>query len=116
MPQGVFAGLLELDLSENPLESWGEVLRFSSLPALRRLTVNQCGIDKLHFDEESCFASLSMLQFSRNLISDWRSVSALGRLSSLEDVKVRNNPVLETEDGETCRQLFIASIPSIKVN
>ncbi len=55
-----------------------------------------------------------MLQFSRNHINDWESVARLHRLG-LEDVRVRSNPILETENGETCRQLLIASIPTLKV-
>ncbi len=108
LPKGVLSGLSELDLSDNQLGDWEGVLHLRRLPNLKRLIVNACGITRIHFDgigaeeEKECFPALRMLQFSRNDIKDWVSISSLHRLS-LEDVRVRSNPVLETENGETCR-------------
>ncbi len=106
LPEGALQGLIELDLSENPVKDWSSVLAFRKLPNLKRLTANKCGLAKIHFDgvydEEHCFDSLRVFQFTHNELSDWQSLSALHRLQ-ITDVRVRVNPVLETEDGETCR-------------
>ncbi len=115
LPEGVFENLEELDLSENALKSWDNVLHLRHLPRLRRLTLISCGLRKIYFggdEEDPCFPELRMLQFSQNLVSDWESVSRLRRIPRLEDVRIRSNPVLETENGETCRYEEVLYIPN----
>ena len=45
----------------------------------------------------------------------WESINELNKLPNLEDLRFRENPVLETESAETSRQLIIARIGNIKV-
>ena len=63
---------------------------------------------------DSPFPTLISLNLSNNLITDWQSVARLNILG-ITDLRMRSNPVMETEDGGRCRQLLIASIASLFV-
>ena len=111
-----FKTLLELDLNDNPVEGWEQILRFSQLPRLIYLNVNNCRIKSIDFPdkEKKYFPALKMLQLSQNLLDNWESVGRLNLLP-ITEMRIRSNPILETENGETCRQLIIASVASLKV-
>ena len=64
--------------------------------------------------EDRPFPALISLNLSNNLITDWQSVARLNVLG-ITDLRMRSNPVMETEDGGRCRQLLIASIASLFV-
>ncbi len=115
IPEDALNNLTELDLSGNPVKSWNlGVLALGKLPKLEMLLLNRCNIEKIPDENCGLFPSLKHLQLSYNGISDWLSISNLNRLP-LEDLRIRCNPVLELEDGDTCRQIIIASIKSLKV-
>ena len=64
--------------------------------------------------EDRPFPALISLNLSNNLITDWQSVARLNILG-ITDLRMRSNPVMETEDGGRCRQLLIASVASLFV-
>ena len=64
--------------------------------------------------EDRPFPALISLNLSTNLITDWQSVARLNVLA-ITDLRMRSNPIMETEDGGRCRQLLIASIASLFV-
>ena len=120
-------GLIELNLSKNPI-LWSDVLGLSSLlPNLKTLALNECLITKIEFPKEytvntkdvgversvSWFSSLTMLQLSSCKIDNWASVEALNLISNLAHLKFKFNPILEKENRETCRQLTISAIKSL---
>lgn len=108
--------LKELDLSENDLGSWDTVMKLKSLPNLAILNLNNCKIPSVEMDssQKPLFPSLKMLQLSHNLLNSWQDLACLIHIN-LTDMRIRANPILTTENGGTCRQLIIASIPSLKV-
>ena len=114
IPPGLLANLKELDISENNLGDWNNILRFGDLKNLEILNVNTCGIKKIHFEENNLFPSLKFLQIIENAIDSWESIAKLNCLP-ITDLRVRSNPIMSTEKGETCRQIIIASIKSLKV-
>jgi len=61
------------------------------------------------------FPKLKHIQLRENKISDWNSIFELNKCPALSEIRMRTNPILESESGETCRQLFIASISKLKV-
>ncbi|EGI66346.1 Tubulin-specific chaperone E [Acromyrmex echinatior] len=120
--------LEELDLSRNLINSWKIVANIcSQLRSLMRLNVsleylnlNLNKIDRIRFsststDKTASFPILRQLHISENLISEWQSISELDKLSNLEDLKFRGNPILENETVETARQLVIARIAKLKI-
>ena len=110
--------LTELNLSNNPLEEWSDIVELSTVaPNLTSLSLNECIISKISFPDsgdKKWFPSLTMLQLSSCKIDNWASIEALHVLSSLVHFKFKNNPILEKENKDTCRQLIIAAIGSIK--
>ena len=110
--------LTDLNLSNNPIEEWSDILRLSPLlPNLSILSLNECMISNIRFPEDreaKWFASLTMLELSSCRIDNWASIEALNVLNSLVHFKVKDNPILEKENKETCRQLIIAAMKSIK--
>lgn len=116
LKSGFLDQIKELDLSENPLQDWAQVLNLAKLPNLTMLNVNSCQLDRIYFPEDMTnpFPSLKFLQLSRNLINEWVSVGNLGRLS-IKDLRMRSNPILESDTGDNCRQIFVATIASLKV-
>jgi len=158
--------LKELNLGENNLSSWKNVLKLRLLPNLTNLNLYKCDLkddldlqeilshedqglesaeassllrenfdhkevsaqndldlkerssphkDDLDLKKAPCFPSLRILQLSSNFVSKWSTVAQMGLTFKVKDLRMRNNPVLDTEDGDTCRQLIIASIFSLKV-
>ena len=118
LPPDCLKSVKELDLSENPDLTWKDALKLRHLPNLIYLNVNKCGICYISFDDipidEDIFPALQLLQLSHNKISSWASIANMNRMK-IRELRIRSNPILETENGETCRQLFIASIATLKV-
>ncbi len=116
-PPDAFQRLESLDLSSNPLDDWANVLRFAKLPKLAGLNLSDCGLKDIWFEEGSestPFPSLVHLNLCNNKVSSWESVSRLHRLK-ITDLRLRSNPVMETEEGGRCRQLLIVAVPTLLV-
>ena len=117
-PDKSLIGLTELNLSNNPIQEWSDVTQLSKLlPNLTSLSLNECLISKIKFPNNEIanwFPSLTMLQLSSCKIDNWESIEALNAITSLVHFKFKNNPILEKENKDTCRQLIIAAIGSIK--
>lgn len=121
-------GIVDLNLSKNPIAAWSDILWLSSLlPNLKTLAINECLITNIEFPKEytantkdvgversvSWFPSLTMLQISCCNIDNWASVEALNVISNLAHIKFKFNPILEKESQENGRQLTIAAIKSL---
>ena len=65
----------ELNLEENGIESWDEVVGFKHLKDFRQLIVNKNKIKQIYY--KPGFRGLRYLSFDENLISDWSSFDAL---------------------------------------
>ena len=104
--------LTEVNLSNNPITDWKEVLCLSRvLPNLKILALNECPLRNIDFFEDGTtkkeeengnseitwFPSLTTLQLSACKIDNWTSVEALNVLSRLANFKFKFNPVLEKE-------------------
>ncbi|XP_071641418.1 tubulin-specific chaperone E-like isoform X1 [Temnothorax longispinosus] len=113
--------IITLILEGNLISSWDEILKLGSLPCLEYLNLNLNKIDRIRFpsststDKTALFPMLRHLHISENHISEWQSISELDKLSNLEDLKFRENPILKNETVETARQLIIAKIAKLKI-
>ncbi|KAL6265270.1 tubulin-specific chaperone E [Pogonomyrmex barbatus] len=108
-----------LILEGNLISSWDEILKLGSLPCLENLNVSSNKIDRIVFPSSASthktalFPKLYQLNISENNISEWQSISELDKLSKLDDLKFRENPVLKNKSIETARQLIIAKIENL---
>ncbi|XP_063995172.1 tubulin-specific chaperone E [Diachasmimorpha longicaudata] len=113
--------LQTITLEGNSIADWEEVLKFAGLECLESLNLNSNLIERITFSSDGnggttrAFPALKHLHLSSNFISQWSSISQLDKLQSLEDLKFRDNPVLNAESPETARQLIIARISRLKV-
>jgi Leucine-rich repeat (LRR) protein len=111
--QCIFPRSLEvLDIEDNQLTDWEDVLILGALPVLKVLWL---GGNKLTRVELSAglFPSLTTLSLKDNRIQSWSDVSHLSQLDHLEHLKLTDNPFMEGETVFNRRQLIIARLPQI---
>lgn len=118
----VFAKLETLDLENNELSDWRDVLdACGDLPALKTLLlsgncIQSVSKDNGAVDARQHFTSLRCLALGSNNISSWESVDALNTFTSLEELRLSDNPLeLAKQSAEGIRYHIIARVPSLKV-
>ncbi|KAI4470929.1 tubulin-specific chaperone e [Holotrichia oblita] len=112
-----FKNLKVLDLENNPIGDWDEILKLRVIPTLEQLSIENIGLKNVKFEENSkttAFPNLKKLILTNNLLNDWESVGELNKLENLEELKFLHNPILETENFNTRTQLIIAKIANLK--
>ncbi|CAG8452149.1 9831_t:CDS:10 [Funneliformis caledonium] len=94
-----FAKLKIINLESNIISSWDEIARFSDLPNLEILFINNNAIDQIYYpsDNEDAFPKLRNLNISENKIGDWNSVNELNKFPSLKELRIKKNPFLERD-------------------
>ncbi|KRT78354.1 hypothetical protein AMK59_6524 [Oryctes borbonicus] len=113
-----FKNLKVLDLENNLIEDWNEILKLRVITNLEQLSIENIGLKIIRFSEtpnSNIFPNLKKLILTNNLLNDWESVGELNKLQNLEELKFLNNPILETENSNTRTQLVVAKIASLKV-
>ena len=115
-PNGLLSTLTELNLTGNPLCEWTNVMKFAQLPKLQTLAVNECQLEKIALDKDKPgFELLKVLQICGNKLKEWQSIYCLDYLPSLREIKCRDNPIIDSENSQTSRQLVIAAVANLKV-
>lgn len=71
IPKEHFKLLKFINLEDNGIESWDEVVEFRTLPNLKRLTLNRNRIREVY--AKPGFTNLYMLSIEDNLIDNWKS-------------------------------------------
>ena len=110
---GKFLKLKDLDLNSNQITSWDVINNLDKISTLETLRLNENKISTINLPP-GAFPNLKSLQMSDNLIYDWAQVSQLDSLP-LTELRFRNNPVLEKEKPDVCRQIIIAHLKTITV-
>ncbi|XP_026501773.1 tubulin-specific chaperone E [Vanessa tameamea] len=109
-----------LRLDGNPIDSWSEIMNLGRLKSLKILSLNDCNIGAIKFNDEpgygkvDVFEKLEVLFLNRNNINDWRSLSELDKLKSLKKLYFLKNPVQNDEDYDTGSQMIIAKIGNLQ--
>ncbi|KPJ17724.1 Tubulin-specific chaperone E [Papilio machaon] len=119
-PEVTLRTLTILRLDGNPIDSWNEVNNLGRLKNLKVLSLNDCEICEIRFNNEpgngkiNVFDNLEVLFLNRNKINDWRSISELDKLKNLKKLYFLKNPIQNSEDYDTTSQLVIAKIGSLQ--
>lgn len=88
----VFRNLRMLNLEDNGIESWDELIGFRNLPHFERLIVNKNKIQDIYY--KPGFKGLQYLSFEDNLISDWKSFDAINQFDArTHTIRCAGNPV-----------------------
>lgn len=106
-----FKNLRFLNLEQNGIESWDEVVGFRNLPGLRRLTVSKNRIKDVFY--KPGFNQLYMITIEDNLINNWRSFDEVNKFKCITHFRCHGNPVYE-EAGQLARQTTTARIQFLR--
>lgn len=86
-----FKNLRYLNVEENGIESWDELVGFRALKDLRWLVVNKNKLTDIYY--KPGFAGLRQLSIEDNLIRSWRSFDQLNEFDSkIEQLRCAGNP------------------------
>ncbi|XP_066585761.1 tubulin-specific chaperone E [Prorops nasuta] len=112
--------LRSLALEGNLIKSSNDILKLGLLPCLEYVNLNSNQIEKIYFPninpsgKTEFFPALKRLHLCDNKISEWQSVSELEKITNLQELKFKGNPVVENESMENARELIIAKISNLK--
>ncbi|CAF4945171.1 unnamed protein product [Pieris macdunnoughi] len=118
-PDVTLRTLSVLRLDGNPIDSWEEIIHLGRLRKLNVLSLNDCLIESIRFNNDpgnakDLFENLEVLFLNRNRIRDWQSVSELNKLKNLKKLYFLKNPIQDSEDYDTGSQLIIAKIGTLQ--
>ncbi|KAL1123967.1 hypothetical protein AAG570_001737 [Ranatra chinensis] len=115
-PPDVLQHLKMLNIEGNNIMGWSEILKLGHIQTLEVLNVSNAGLTNVSFPTPNTyFPSLKYILLSGNFINNWESVSELEKLPSLDELKFRENPVLNGISRETARQILIARVSKLKI-
>lgn len=113
IPKDHFKLLKFINLEENGIESWDEVVEFRHLPNLKRLTLNKNRIREVY--AKPGFNDLYMLSMEDNLIDNWKSFDQLNEFPALRNLRALGNPIFAEElGGPRAREIAIARVQFLR--
>ncbi|KAI5065360.1 hypothetical protein GOP47_0020055 [Adiantum capillus-veneris] len=117
-----FKQLRLLNLENNHIESWEELLKLSKLESLEQLQVSHNRLKKFYYpdwagseENQRPFLSLRCLLLAGNAIEDWGSIDALNLFPKLTEVRLSDNPLTDLHVGGAPRFLLVARLANILV-
>nr|XP_002741754.2 PREDICTED: tubulin-specific chaperone E-like [Saccoglossus kowalevskii] len=116
-----FESLELLNLESNNIADWKSVQHLGQLPRLSSLILNMNSIPEISFKETACgektklFPALKSISLNDNKLSSWRDVNELNKLTGLEEIRLKRNPLLKDQKYFNVRQLIITKIETLKL-
>ncbi|XP_027362895.1 tubulin-folding cofactor E isoform X2 [Abrus precatorius] len=123
MVQG-FDFLQLLNLEDNCIADWNEIMKLSQLKCLEQLYLNKNCLNSLFYPENAgqhesevmCykpFQNLRCLLLGNNNIGDLASVDSLNFFPNLVDIRLSANPITDSRGGGVPRFVLIARLAKI---
>ncbi|KDP45616.1 hypothetical protein JCGZ_17223 [Jatropha curcas] len=125
-----FDSLRLLNLEDNLIAEWNEILKLSLLKSLEQLHLNKNNLkrifypgadimDKLLGGSESHlktpFQSLHCLLLGANKLEDLASIDSLNSFPKLVDIRLSENPITDTGRGGIPRFVLIARLSKVEI-
>ncbi|VVA94930.1 unnamed protein product [Arabis nemorensis] len=119
-----FNSLRLLNLDDNCISEWNEVLKLSQLPCLEQLYLNKNKLSNIVHsvnDNESSkkssdpFPSLRCLLLGANNLGDLPSIDALNVFPKLVDIRLSDNPITDPVRGGVPRFVLVARLTNVQV-
>ncbi|XP_027094567.1 tubulin-folding cofactor E-like isoform X2 [Coffea arabica] len=119
-----------LNLEENCLADWNEIVKLSKIKSLEQLLLNKNSLNQIWYPEHSTsdgagneslgrnfkpFQSLRCLLLGGNNIKDLPSVDSVNSFPSLIDIRLSGNPVSDTGKDGVPRFVLIARLANVKI-
>ncbi|CAH8359323.1 unnamed protein product [Eruca vesicaria subsp. sativa] len=120
----VFNSLRLLNLEDNCISEWSEVLKLSKLPCLEHLYLNKNKLSRIFHsvngNESSTnssvpFPSLRCLLLGANNIGDLASIDALNVFPKLVDIRLSDNPITDLARDGVPRYVLVARLTKVQV-
>ncbi|KAH0457588.1 hypothetical protein IEQ34_012903 [Dendrobium chrysotoxum] len=121
-----FNSLRLLNLENNCICSWEEVLKLAKLRRLEQLHLNKNKLTHIFYPtnrslpglQDECyvpFEKLECLLLGSNQIDDLASVDSLNSFPNLVDVRLSENPIADTTKGGVSRFVLVARLAKVKI-
>ncbi|KAK3222082.1 hypothetical protein Dsin_009107 [Dipteronia sinensis] len=127
-----FESLQLLNLDDNSVADWNEILKLSKLRSLEKLYLNKNKLNHVHYpDKDSIheplgayeshekiyipFQKLSCLLLGSNNIEDLASIDSLNLFPDLRDIRLSDNPIADPGRGVIPRFVIIARLAKIEI-
>jgi hypothetical protein len=122
-----FSTLRLLNLEDNHIDSWEEIVKFSFLRSLEQLHLNKNRLKNIKYpsklpspgllgDAASVpFENLQVLLLGCNEIDDFPSIDSLNLFPSSRDIRLSDNPIVDPVKGGAPRFVLVARLGKVKV-
>ncbi|XP_062230482.1 tubulin-folding cofactor E-like isoform X2 [Phragmites australis] len=122
-----FNTLWLLNLEDNQIDSWDEIVKLSYLRSLEQLHLNKNRLKHIKYPSNLPspgplgdaaavpFENLQVLLLGSNEIDDFPSVDSLNLFPSLRDVRLSDNPIADPTMGGAPRFILVARLGKVKV-
>ncbi|KAJ6825185.1 tubulin-folding cofactor E [Iris pallida] len=128
-----FDSLRLLNLEDNLINSWDEIVKLSHLRSLEQLHLNKNNLKKIFYPADAHpglelandgalqekhfvpFENLQCLLLGCNEIGDLASVDSLNLFPSLMDIRLSENPITDSAKGGVPRFVLIARLAKVKI-
>nr|XP_019708382.2 tubulin-folding cofactor E isoform X2 [Elaeis guineensis] len=127
-----FDNLRLLNLEDNCIDSWDEILKFSYLRSLEQLHLNKNKLKHIYYpanhpspgtlddnymQDTSCkpFEKLQCLLLGHNEIEDLASIDSLNSFPRLMDIRLSENPIVDLAHGGVPRFVLVARLAKAKI-
>ncbi|KAI9472262.1 MAG: hypothetical protein EXX96DRAFT_642823 [Benjaminiella poitrasii] len=96
-----FPQLKCLNLENNLIRDWQQVIKLGTLPKLEILFLNDNQLGAIEKPTTNkMFSKLLFLRIERNAIDDWKSIDALNHFQNLTKLRCKENPIFKGLDKE----------------
>ncbi|CAI9272433.1 unnamed protein product [Lactuca saligna] len=115
-----FDSLRLLNLEDNHIADWGEILKLSQLKCLEQLQLNKNNIERIWYpsatdEPNKPFQNLHCLLIGGNKIQEASSIDALNSYPGLMDIRCSDNPVTDPSRGGLARFVLIARLAKVNI-
>ncbi|KAL2580336.1 hypothetical protein AAZV13_15G118000 [Glycine max] len=115
-----------LNLEDNCIDEWKEIMKLSQLRCLEKLYLNRNCLSSLFYpdnggryeSEVTCykpFQNLHCLLLANNNIGDLASVDSLNLFPNLVDIRLSDNPITDSGRGGVPRFVLIARLAKVQI-
>ena len=111
-----YPNVRSLSINKHVITQWNQIGKLGFVfPALVELRMSECPLENITATEiPQQFPNLKMLNLNDTLLDTWEAIDALKRFPELTDVSLMGIPLLEQYSDQHKRQLLIARLPNIK--